>query len=144
MTKFFGYEIGAQSKWDDHRKVGFVNGVHDTNDLQELVFKYIELLIMCPSESCQRPEIRYLKSGKNIRTCFFFFPVLSQLPQPFFCGLWTNNFFCQVLFFQRNCQARANKNSGGKVFETTSQPSFISLSLYCCFFSSVSMPCSFP
>lgn len=67
MTKFFGYEIGAQSKWDDHRRVGFVNGVHDTNDLQELVFKYIELLIMCPSESCQRPEITYLKNGKNIR-----------------------------------------------------------------------------
>jgi len=67
MTKFFGYEIGAQSKWDDHRRVGFVNGVHDTNDLQELVFKYIELLIMCPSESCTRPEIKYMKTGKNIR-----------------------------------------------------------------------------
>jgi len=67
MTKFFGYEIGAQSKWDDHRKVGFVNGVHDTNELQELVFKYIELLIVCPSESCQRPEIKYEKKKKQIR-----------------------------------------------------------------------------
>lgn len=68
MTKFFGYEIGAQSKWDDHRKVGFVNGVQSPEELQELVYKYIELLILCPS--CNRPELRYLKSGKNIRiTC---------------------------------------------------------------------------
>jgi len=67
MTKFFGYEIGAQSKWDDHRRVGFVNGVHDTNELQELVFKYIELLIVCPSEGCQRPEISYFKKGSQLR-----------------------------------------------------------------------------
>jgi len=65
MTKFFGYEIGAQSKWDDHRKVGFVNGVQSPDELQELVYKYIELLILCPG--CMFPEIRYKKTGKNIR-----------------------------------------------------------------------------
>ena len=136
MTKFFGYEIGAQSKWDDHRRVGFVNGVHDTNDLQELVFKYIELLIMCPSESCQRPEIRYMKSGKNIRTCFFFFifSVLCQPTQPFFVNWGQTFFFVKFCLSNKTVRPERTRILGEKFSKQRHSHFFFSLTLSLFFF----------
>jgi len=67
MTKFFGYEIGAQTRYDKGRNVGIVNGVHETKDLQESIFDYIKVIIMCPSAACMMPSIRYFEKGKNIQ-----------------------------------------------------------------------------
>jgi len=67
VTKFFGYEIGAQTRYDKGRDVGIVNGVHETKELQELIFAYIKIIIMCPSASCMMPSVRYFEKGKNLQ-----------------------------------------------------------------------------
>eukprot|EP00274_Cyanoptyche_gloeocystis_P005754 CAMPEP_0196655898 /NCGR_PEP_ID=MMETSP1086-20130531/10238_1 /TAXON_ID=77921 /ORGANISM="Cyanoptyche gloeocystis , Strain SAG4.97" /LENGTH=429 /DNA_ID=CAMNT_0041988429 /DNA_START=247 /DNA_END=1536 /DNA_ORIENTATION=+ len=53
-TKFFGYEVGAQSKWDEKAMVAVVNGCHDTSKLAELLTGFIEKFVLCPV--CKLPE----------------------------------------------------------------------------------------
>lgn len=55
-TKFFGIELGAQSKFDKKRDEAIVNGAHQAPDMQALLFKFIELFILCPT--CGLPEIK--------------------------------------------------------------------------------------
>jgi len=54
-TKFFGIELGAQSKYDTKRDVAIVNGAHQTIDLVSLLDKFIDQFILCPN--CRLPEI---------------------------------------------------------------------------------------
>jgi len=54
-TKFFGIELGAQSKYDTKRDVAIVNGAHQTIDLVTLLDKFIDQFILCPN--CRLPEI---------------------------------------------------------------------------------------
>ena len=56
-TKFFGIELGAQSKFDPKTDRAVVNGAHNTGDLETLLNKFIELFILCPSPQCRLPEI---------------------------------------------------------------------------------------
>lgn len=54
-TKFFGIELGAQSKFDKKTERAIVNGAHTNKDMQELLGKFINLFILCPT--CGLPEI---------------------------------------------------------------------------------------
>jgi len=54
-TKFFGIELGAQSKFDMTREVAIVNGRHDAPDLAGLLDKFIDQFVLCPT--CKLPEI---------------------------------------------------------------------------------------
>jgi translation initiation factor 5 len=47
-TKFFGTELGSQSKYDPKEDRAVVNGAHDGLKLAELLNKFIELFILCP------------------------------------------------------------------------------------------------
>jgi len=53
-TKFFGVELGAQSKYDKANDKSVVNGAHTAKDLANLLTKFIEIFILCPN--CHLPE----------------------------------------------------------------------------------------
>jgi len=56
-TKFFGLELGAQSKWDSKGERASVNGAHNAPDLQKILTKFISVFILCPR--CGLPEIKW-------------------------------------------------------------------------------------
>jgi len=55
-TKFFGIELGAQSKYELSTDRAIVNGNHSANDLQKLLDKFIAIFVLCPT--CTLPEIK--------------------------------------------------------------------------------------
>jgi len=57
VNKFFGCELGAQTTWNADTERAVVNGSHSDQVLQQLVHKYIEMFVLCPS--CSLPETEY-------------------------------------------------------------------------------------
>lgn len=57
VTKFFGCELGAQSKYDPESERSVVNGAFDNNTMQQHLSKYIENFVLCPA--CRLPETKY-------------------------------------------------------------------------------------
>jgi translation initiation factor 5 len=55
-TKFFGIELGAQSKYNESTERAIVNGNHDQPDLAKLLEKFIDIFVLCPA--CRLPEIK--------------------------------------------------------------------------------------
>jgi translation initiation factor 5 len=55
VTKFFGIDLGATSKYNADIERAVVNGAHTQPDMQELLKKYIDNFILCPT--CQLPEL---------------------------------------------------------------------------------------
>jgi len=53
-TKFFGIELGAQSRWESELEKSTVNGAHATPDLQKLLNAFIDRFVLCPK--CHLPE----------------------------------------------------------------------------------------
>lgn len=56
-TKFFGLELGAQSKWSEAAERAIVNGAHTQQDLATLLDKFVTLFVLCPT--CRLPEISW-------------------------------------------------------------------------------------
>lgn len=57
VNKFFGTELGAQSRYSAETDRAIVNGAHTDAVLQDLVHKYIEKFVLCPN--CGLPETEY-------------------------------------------------------------------------------------
>lgn len=55
IVKFFGFELGTQSGYDEATQKGIVNGKHEVPILQQLLEKFINMFILCPK--CKLPEI---------------------------------------------------------------------------------------
>ncbi|OVA04767.1 Translation initiation factor IF2/IF5 [Macleaya cordata] len=53
-TKYFGCELGAQSKFDEKTGVSLVNGAHDTAKLAGLLENFIKKFVQC--YGCGNPE----------------------------------------------------------------------------------------
>ncbi|GER38709.1 eukaryotic translation initiation factor [Striga asiatica] len=53
-TKYFGCELGAQSKFDDKTGTSHVNGAHDTSKLAALLENFIKKFVQC--YGCGNPE----------------------------------------------------------------------------------------
>ncbi|XP_022773189.1 probable eukaryotic translation initiation factor 5-1 [Durio zibethinus] len=53
-TKYFGYELGAQSKFDEKTGTSLVNGAHDTAKLAGLLENFIKKYVQC--YGCGNPE----------------------------------------------------------------------------------------
>ncbi|KAI3983292.1 hypothetical protein MKX01_013359 [Papaver californicum] len=53
-TKYFGCELGAQSKFDEKTGVALVNGAHDTAKLAGLLENFIKKFVQC--YGCGNPE----------------------------------------------------------------------------------------
>ena len=54
ITKYFGCELGAQSKFDEKTLVSLVNGAHDTPKLAQLLENFIKKYVQC--YGCGNPE----------------------------------------------------------------------------------------
>ena len=68
VNKFFGCEIGAQTKYIEKDDKAIVNGAHTTQLLQSCVHKYIESFVLCPN--CKLPETDYkIKNGSISHRC---------------------------------------------------------------------------
>jgi len=58
LVKYFGYELGAITKYDEKDNEGvraIVMGNHDNGQMQKMLDKFIEMFILCPT--CHLPEI---------------------------------------------------------------------------------------
>jgi len=64
VCKFFGCELGAQSKYDDKTDRAVVNGAFDASLMQTHLSKYIEGFVLCPQ--CRLPETKYKFKGQMI------------------------------------------------------------------------------
>jgi len=68
VTKFFGCELGSQTKWVEEEEKALVNGAHSDVTLQQLVFRYIQKFVLCPE--CKLPETDYkIKSEAIFHKC---------------------------------------------------------------------------
>lgn len=56
-TKFFGFELGAQSKYNEATDRAIVNGSHNAGDLATTLNKFIERYVLCPR--CKYPELKH-------------------------------------------------------------------------------------
>lgn len=63
VVKFFGYELGAQTSIKEDEDRYLVNGVHDSNELQDSLDGFITKFVLCGS--CKNPEIRNQIKGKD-------------------------------------------------------------------------------
>uniref|UniRef100_M4B4V4 W2 domain-containing protein n=1 Tax=Hyaloperonospora arabidopsidis (strain Emoy2) TaxID=559515 RepID=M4B4V4_HYAAE len=64
VCKFFGCELGAQSKYDDKTDRAIVNGAFEAAMMQQHLLKYIEGFVLCPA--CRLPETKYKFKGQLI------------------------------------------------------------------------------
>ncbi|KAF0270048.1 hypothetical protein FOG48_00792 [Hanseniaspora uvarum] len=62
VLKFFGFELGAQTKLDYKTDKFLVNGVHDPAKLQNVLDIYIKKYVLC--DSCMNPETTFQFYGK--------------------------------------------------------------------------------
>lgn len=60
-TKFFGFELGAQTTIASDRYI--VNGAHQADRLRELLDAFIDKFVLCPS--CKNPETEIIIKGKS-------------------------------------------------------------------------------
>ncbi|KAM3225350.1 hypothetical protein ACQJBY_058234 [Aegilops geniculata] len=65
-TKYFGCELGAQSKFDEKTGTALVNGAHDTSKLAALLENFIKKYVQC--YGCGNPETEVLISKKEMIT----------------------------------------------------------------------------
>lgn len=68
VNKFFGCELGAQTSYAADTDRAVVNGAHTDAVLKDLIHKYVERFVLCPS--CRLPETKYkIKSGTISHNC---------------------------------------------------------------------------
>jgi translation initiation factor 5 len=68
VNKFFGTELGAQTRYNPDTDRAIVNGAHADGVLQDLMHRYIEKFVLCPS--CGLPETEYkIKSAAIYHKC---------------------------------------------------------------------------
>lgn len=66
ITKYFGCELGAQSKFDDKTGTAIVNGAHDTPKLAGLLENFIKKYVQC--YGCGNPETEVLITKSQMIT----------------------------------------------------------------------------
>ncbi|KAK4532741.1 hypothetical protein CCYA_CCYA13G3598 [Cyanidiococcus yangmingshanensis] len=69
VCKFFGCELGAQTKINDDEDVYIVNGAHDQKLLSDTLDKFVRMYVLCPS--CNMPETDLVldKRGNIYHVC---------------------------------------------------------------------------
>jgi translation initiation factor 2 beta subunit (eIF-2beta)/eIF-5 len=68
ISKYLALELGSRSQWDRKRKVAVIKGVHSQETLQEKLWGFLDLFILCPNATCCLPELRHKwKNGKKGR-----------------------------------------------------------------------------
>ena len=68
INKFFGCELGAQTSYSVDTDRAIVNGAHTDAVLQDMIHRYVEYFVLCPS--CRLPESEYkIKSDTIWHRC---------------------------------------------------------------------------
>jgi len=68
VIKFFGCDLGAQSKYSEDEDKAIVNGAHTTPTLQQKLSVFIEKFVLC--KTCKNPETRYkIKNEEIFQVC---------------------------------------------------------------------------
>ncbi len=68
VIKFFGCDLGAQSKYNEEEDKAIVNGAHTQFDLQKKLAIYIEKFVLC--QTCKNPETRYkIRNEEVFQVC---------------------------------------------------------------------------
>ena len=62
-TKYFGTELGAQTKFDEASGLAIVNGAHETNRLSQLLEGFIKRFVQCGQ--CNNPETDIVLTKKE-------------------------------------------------------------------------------
>ena len=62
VTKYIGIESAAQSKYNPTTERSVINGAHQQQEFQDILYRYIETMILCPK--CALPELN-IKFGKT-------------------------------------------------------------------------------
>ncbi|PWN91897.1 hypothetical protein FA10DRAFT_300462 [Acaromyces ingoldii] len=68
-TKFFGFELGAQTSSDEKNDRFIVNGAHDAEAMRKLLDGFIDKFVLCGD--CKNPEtdLKITKDGMVLRDC---------------------------------------------------------------------------
>jgi len=64
-TKYFGIELGAQSKFNATTERAIVNGCHNQPDVAKMLEKFIDTFVLCPT--CRLPEIKMNVKKSSIK-----------------------------------------------------------------------------
>lgn len=68
VNKFFGTELGAQSRYSAETDRAIINGAHTDATLQDLIKRYIDKFVLCPN--CNLPETEYkIKNDTIFHKC---------------------------------------------------------------------------
>jgi translation initiation factor 5 len=68
VAKFFGTELGAQTRYSLETDRAIVNGAHTDQVLQDLINRYVEKFVLCPQ--CRLPETEYkIKNDAIFHRC---------------------------------------------------------------------------
>lgn len=66
LTKFFGCELGAQSRWEDKEEASIVNGAFEGNIMQDkLINSFLPKFVLCPN--CGLPETEMLVKKEVVK-----------------------------------------------------------------------------
>jgi len=63
ITKYFGVELGAQTRWEEENTKSTVNGAHTAPDLQQKLNTFIDKFVLCPA--CLLPETSLVINTKG-------------------------------------------------------------------------------
>lgn len=68
-TKFFGFELGAQTTSDDKNDRYIINGAHQADHLRNLLDDFIDKFVLCGA--CKNPEteLKVPKDGPILKDC---------------------------------------------------------------------------
>lgn len=69
VCKFFGCELGAQTKIDDIDGTYIVNGSFQQNVLQDVLKKFIDMFVLCTSCNLPETDLKLRKGGVITQAC---------------------------------------------------------------------------
>lgn len=69
VCKFFGCELGAQTRIDDNTGTYIVNGAFQQSVLAETLKKFIEMFVMCSNCNLPETDLKLKKNGNITQAC---------------------------------------------------------------------------
>lgn len=69
VCKFFGCELGAQTKIDDNAGVYIVNGAFQQSVLTETLRKFIDMFVLCTNCNLPETDLKLKKNGNIYQAC---------------------------------------------------------------------------
>lgn len=69
VVKFFGCELGAQTKIDDKNATYIVNGAFQQNVLAETLKKFIDMFVLCTNCNLPETDLKLKKNGNITQSC---------------------------------------------------------------------------